>query len=99
MRRHHRSPHTIISDRSMNGAPGGMGIERGRLAYRSDKALNRSIETFLVRFRLVAQDQRRLRQRESDGERHDAEYFEADPKIRGLRTPDDLVERRQHEKE
>ena len=41
--------------------------------------------------RVIAHQQRRLRQREDDGQRHDAEHLEADPEIRRLRAPDDLV--------
>ena len=48
---------------------------------------------------LVAHQQRRLRERKGDGERHDAEHLEADPHVRRLRAPDDLVEDGEEEEE
>src|SRR4051812_13583245 len=47
----------------------------------------------------VAIDQGQLRQREDEGERHDAEHLEADPHVGREIAPDDLVQHREQEEE
>src|SRR6476469_4903889 len=48
-------------------------------------------QLLLVVFRLILLQQRILQRAEDERQRHDAEQFEADPKVGGLRAPDDLV--------
>ena len=47
----------------------------------------------------MAREERHLRRREDEGDRHDAENLEADPEIGREIAPDDLVEDREEEEE